>query len=78
MQRTVIIKRSHSTNSIMEEFGNGRWNSRKSTQHEGLTVQAWLMDGVLVWVIFVATVILKGSLRLVPRDAPSSPDFQHY
>lgn len=24
MQRTVIIKRSHSTNSIMEEFGNGR------------------------------------------------------
>lgn len=78
MQRTVIIKRSHSTNSIMEEFGNGRWNSRKSTQHEGLTVQVWLMDGVLVWVIFVATVILKGSLRLVPRDAPSSPDFQHY
>lgn len=78
MQRTVIIKRSHSTNSITEEFGNGRWNSKKSTQHEGLTVQVWLMDGVLVWVIIVATVILKGSLRLLPRDAPSSPDFQHY
>lgn len=48
MQRTVIIKRSHSTNSIMEEFGNGRWNSGEITQHEGLTVQVWLMDGVLV------------------------------
>lgn len=31
MQWTVIIKRSHSTNSIMEEFSEGRWFWKRHT-----------------------------------------------
>lgn len=38
MQRTVIIKRSHSTNSITEEFATGD-GFGKAIQQEGPTVQ---------------------------------------
>lgn len=49
MQRTGIIKRSHSTNSITEEFGNERWiDWEKYIQQERLTAKVclvWYLKG---------------------------------
>lgn len=65
MQRTDIIKRSHSTNSIME-FGNREWIRGKTYNRRYSTVQVWLVNGVIDVSNLCRNSNPEGSLRFIP------------